>query len=50
MNIKTDRKTNFKLSDGNTFNNGTTGKGRSILQKRSMKIGAFIQKLSMNKH
>ena len=29
-NIKTDRQTNFKLSNGNTFNNGTTGKGRSF--------------------
>ena len=27
------RPTNFKLSDGNTFNNDTPGKGRSFLQK-----------------
>ena len=32
-NIKRDRQTNFKLSDGNTFNNGTTGKERSFLKK-----------------
>ena len=28
--ITTDSQTNFKLSDGNTFNNGTTGEGRSF--------------------
>ena len=29
-NIKTDRQTTIKLSDGNTFNNGTNGKGGSF--------------------
>ena len=46
---QTDRQTNFKLSGGNTFNNGTNGK-KGFFEKKILKIGAFVQKLSMNKY
>ena len=49
-NIKTDRQTNLKMSDGKNINNGTTRETKHFQQKQIMKIGTLVQTLKLNIH
>ena len=45
LNIRTDKLTNFIVSDGKNINNGATGKTKLFQRKKIMKFDTLVQKL-----